>query len=178
MKRKVILFLMLFLLYSCGGSGDAFVRSGAVGMLNRSAGDAAAYARQRKLLELVVRQKALHSNDTYTIGPVELLGNNGTMDSCCRPLFSDFENSAILNVSHVYNKQHSPGGDSALMLVHYSYTHESDTTYEVTEGTVCIPVPDAARVPVSTIILDHLPFRHNLTKGARRIILNIDNLLL
>ena len=178
MTRKVILFLMFILLLSCSVSGDRGARTEVAGELRYKLLDAVTYAGQRRMLELVVRQKTLHGNDIYTIGPVEILGNNGTVDTCCRSPFPDYENSRALNVSHAYNARHCSGSDSVLILVRYSYTHESDTVYEVTEGTVCIPVPDAAGVPVNTMILDRLPFRHNLTKGARRIILDIDNLLL
>ena len=84
----------------------------------------------------------------------------------------------ILFVYIGFVELYNMSGDSLQLLLHYSYTLDNDTAYEVVEGTLNIPVYNVRERPLNRIEFEDMPLKQTFTEAAQRIILNVDNLIL
>lgn len=186
MMRNVVLFIIILAFVSCasrsnkpsGGGGKENFRYCAYGnpLLHE----------RRILLEFILSGTALESGGTFTVGPAELLGNNATMESWYEPFipYSKHIHALVGKKSIAYPfrplfvELYNMGSDSLQLLLHYSYTLENDTLYEVTEGTLNIPIYNVRERQLNRVEFEDMPLKQTFTKAAQRIILNVDNLIL
>lgn len=186
MKRDVVLFIVILAFISCASRSNKPSGSGGNENLRYCAYGNPLLHERHILFEFILSGTALENGVTFTVGPAELLGNNATMESWYEPFvpYSKHihalagENSITYPLQPLFVELYNMSGDSLQLLLHYSYTLDNDTAYEVVEGTLNIPVYNVRERPLNRIEFEDMPLKQTFTEAAQRIILNVDNLIL
>ena len=140
---------------------------------------------QRSLLEVTPCCQYFFDTE-FTLGSLELLGR-GIMQFGRADYHSVNEHLHTLRLGEFHNLtfpfyieiQHSPD-DSLTLLIKYSYSCESDTLFEVVEGTLYIPLQRDSDALYHKLQLDGLPLQEiDKGKGASEsLMLDIECLLM
>ena len=183
--RDVFCFVVLFVFLSCGEVTGYSSGSADDGKIRYCAYGNPLFHTRRKLLEFAIQKDALRKGESFFIGPVELIGNSASVECGYEPhtpysqyihAFEETGNAQPYEPLYVLvDNMHS---DSLMLLVNYSYILESDTSYEVTDGTLYIPLEGVGNTSLSGVVDKGLPLKHIFAKGKQRIILDVDNLIL
>lgn len=183
MMRNVVFSILLVLNFSCSCDGGS---PSGNGMHSSAAYENRVVQARSELFRLAVGRNGQERKELFIIGPIEILGNNGVAGTGYRPhSFTDGRRGTFAGsggIARTYKSGNSVAGglsgDSIILLLHYSYIVESDTVYEVTEGTLSIPLEEKVTLPLYKFIIEHLSLKNIYTRGVQGATLGADNLIL
>ena len=183
MVRYVLFAIVIFFIISCSNGVDS-------SLVSSDGNHSLAYSNpyihaHRKLLEFSVAQNTLRNDEKISIGPVEILGGGGLITCVYEPYTSYCgnlrTNKKATATSHtqqpLYVEISNMCNNEILLLLHYTYTVDSDSIYQVTDGVLYIPIKNSPTPQLNQFILENSPVQQTVTEKRRQIMLNVNDLL-